>query len=226
MDYPGFERLISRLAREIPDEYMEGIVSIEVSPKAVPHPLRTDVYTMGECIPVHSEGNTITSRVVLYHGSFRALADMRPEFEWREEAWETLTHELRHHLEWLADAQALEEYDWAAEHNFARHEGQPFDPLFFQAGEEQAPGYYKVEDDIFVDRPVRKRPDTATLEWRGDRYDIPVPAAELPLYLLVEGVRQPPPGDLILVLRRKPRLRDILLRQASPTQHVARAKRR
>ena len=58
--------------------------------------------------------------MVLYHGSFAALARVNGGLDWREEAWETLTHELRHHLEWRARAPDLEELDWAVEQNFAR----------------------------------------------------------------------------------------------------------
>ena len=63
----------------------------------------------------------LQSRVVLYHGSFAALARIGPGFDWREETWETLSHELRHHLEWRANVAVLEAYDWAAEQNFCRN---------------------------------------------------------------------------------------------------------
>src|SRR5881296_4512246 len=145
--------MIDRLAREVPAEFADGIVAIEVSPKVMPHPRRGDVYTLGECIPLEWSGNgaDLQSRVVLYHGSFAALARLG-DFDWRAEAWETLTHELRHHLEWRANVDALAAYDWAAEQNFARHEGHPFDPLFYRSGEELAPGVYKVDDDVFMER--------------------------------------------------------------------------
>src|SRR5439155_1125503 len=79
------------------------------------------------------------------------LARFAPEFEWRHETWETLSHELRHHLEWRANVEALEAYDWAAEQNFARQEGEAFDPTFYRSGEALAPGVYKVDDDVFVE---------------------------------------------------------------------------
>ena len=74
MQFAEFERLIRRLTREIPAEYLEGIAAIDVSPKAIPDPVRADVYTLGECIPLHGSDSEIQSRAVLYHGSFRALA--------------------------------------------------------------------------------------------------------------------------------------------------------
>jgi hypothetical protein len=135
MRLDAFTKMVEGLRARVPSEFLQGIVSVEVSPKSVPHPIRADVYTLGECIPLEwsGDGTDLHSRVVLYHGSFAALAG-KGGLDWRDEAWETLTHELRHHLEWRANVQALERYDWAAEQNFARHEGEPFDPLFYRAG--------------------------------------------------------------------------------------------
>ncbi len=105
--------------RRGPPEFLEGIAEITVSPRTVPHPARSDIFTLGECIPLPDGAgggpDAVQSRVVLYHGSFAALARVNGGFDWREEAWETLTHELRHHLEWRARAPDLEELDWAVE---------------------------------------------------------------------------------------------------------------
>ncbi len=81
---------------------------------------------------------------------------MQEGFDWREEAWETLTHELRHHLEWRARAPALEAFDRAVEQNFARQDGEPFDPLFYLDGEPAGESAYRVEDDVFLDRAGRR----------------------------------------------------------------------
>src|SRR5512139_1994666 len=99
--------MVRRMADEVPAEYLDGVAEIVVSRKAVPHPARSEIWTMGECIPlpaIDAEPDAIQSRVVLYYGSFAALAATDPDFDWREEAWETLTHELRHRLGWRARA--------------------------------------------------------------------------------------------------------------------------
>lgn len=190
-----------------------------VSPRTLPHPTRADVYTLGECIPIHggSEPDGVHSRVVLYHGSFLALSRITEGFDWRQEAFDTLTHELRHHLEWRAHAPDLEAFDAAAEHNFARQEGDPFDPLFFLDGENPAEDVYQVDDDWFLDQVTTRIPHRIEFTWHGQRYQAPVPAgATLPAFVrVVDGVAEPPPGDLVLVLRRKPRLID-LFRTAAP----------
>lgn len=214
MRFRDFETLVRRLSAEVPASFYDGVAEVVVSPRAVPHPVRGDIWTLGECVPiaVTDEGaDGIQSRIVLYHGSFAALAELAEGFDWRHEAWETLTHELRHHLEWRARAPDLEAYDAAAEHNFARADGETFDPVFFLDGEVVADGVYKVDDDYFLDRPVRGVPDRLSFVWHGRTYGAPVPAGvSLPAFLTVDGIQDPPPGDLIVVLRSRSVLRALL----------------
>ncbi len=216
-----FEAMVRRMAEDIPHHYLDGVAAIDVSAKRFPHPVRAGVYTLGECIPIEAVGGEVTSRIVLYYGSFRALAADRPAFEWRAEAWETLTHELRHHLEWRADTARLDEYDWAAEQNFARIDGQPYDPLFYRAGERLAERVYRVDDDVFVERPVSRVPGVATLAWHGRSYRVAVPSGSLPLDLVLEGLDDPPPGDVILAFRRRPGIWSLWRRPAPPRQRHA-----
>ena len=225
MRLSDFEAMIARMASELPAEYLDGIAEITVSRKTVPHPVRADVYTLGECIPLPAAGSEvddIQSRVVLYHGSFLATADQDPAFDWREEAWETLTHEVRHHLEWRARVPDLEALDRAAEFNYARQDGEPFDPFFFHDGEVIAPGVFRIEDDYFLEQVVRDPPAQARFGWHGREYLVEVPAdTTVPAFLVVEGVLDPPPGELVLVLTRKAGLRD-LFRQATTYQAAVR----
>jgi hypothetical protein len=217
MRQDDFERMVRRMEQEVPAEFLAGVAEIAVSPRTVPHPTRDEIFTLGECIPlpaVDGAADGIQSRVVLYHGSFQALARTAPGFDWRAEAWETLTHELRHHLEWRARAPDLEAYDRAAEHNFARQDGEPFDPLFFLDGEPAGSDRYQVDDDVFVDVTVDDMPAERRLLWCGRVYRVAVPPeATLPAFLTVEGVAEPPEGELVLVLRRRPKLRDLLRRR-------------
>ncbi len=224
MRLADFEAMVRRMAHELPPEYLDGVAEVVVSPKTVPHPARADIYTLGECIPlpaVSGEPDAVQSRVVLYHGSFQALAALDPHFDWREESWETLTHEVRHHLEWRAQAPDLEALDAAAEANYARQDGAAFDPLFYHGGEQVAPNVYRIEDDYFMEEVVRRLPAAVRVAWHGRTYDVPLPAgARCPAYLTLDGVQDPPPGELILVLRHKPRLRD-LFRPSATFQAVA-----
>ena len=192
-------------------------MTIEASAKTVPHPVHADVYTLGECIPLEWSGSgaDLQSRVVLYHGSFQALAGLGAgDFDWRAEAWETLTHELRHHLEWRANVAALEAYDWAAEENFKRHEGEPFDPVFYRSGEKVAAGVWKVEDDVFIE-------GSAELIWHGARYRVKIPDAARPLFVTLDSLVEPPPGEAVLVLPRRLSLLNFW-RSVTPTEAFVR----
>ena len=214
MTYEDFRALIERLKGEIPREFGQGVADIEVSPKTVPHPVHADVYTLGECVPLTwtGDGTDLQSKIVLFHGSFAALARQQSAYDWRGEAWETLTHELRHHLEFRARARALEAYDWAADENFARRDGRPFDPVFYRSGERVADGIYKVDDDVFLESRARE------FTWHGRRYRVTV-AVPPPAFLTLRGLVAEPPGDAVLVLTRRFSLRD-LWRRAPITQRT------
>src|SRR6266480_1422515 len=202
-----FRQLVERLVKQVPAAYLDGVVVVEVSPKALPHPRRADVYTLGECIPREWSGNgaDLQSRVVLYHGSFAALARLG-DFDWRAEAWEALTHELRHHLEWRAHVSRLDAYDWAA-------------------GESVDDGVWKVDDDLFValdDSGVRG--SEIEIPWHGRAYRVAVPTVEptTALFLVLDGLRDPPPGDAVVVVKPAQGLRDLVRRHPAPVQVVAR----
>jgi hypothetical protein len=226
--------MVRRMTRELPAGFLDGIDAVTVTGKTVPHPVRADIYTLGECVPHDFAGQDATaqlrSEVLLHYGSFAALARLAEDFDWRHEAWETLTHEVRHHLEWRARLPDLERLDDAVEANYARHDGEPFPPLFHLDGEAVAPRITKVEDDVFVDCMVSAREHAKLggaewpFTWHGRTWHIALPA-QLPdvLFVTAEGVVPPPAGELVIVVRRKPGARD-MLRRASIVQATARAR--
>ena len=218
MQLDDFRSLVERLTRQVPTQYLDGVVAVEVSPKTVPHPVWGDVYTLGECVPLEWSGHgaDLQSRVILYHGSFAALAQLgggarSGDFDWREEAWDTLTHELRHHLEWRANEAALEAFDWAAEQNFARHDGEAFDPAFYRSGERITDGVFKVDDDVFLEGGRGMgRGKGCEITWHGRRYRVTLPKdLRAPAFVTLQGLEDPPPGDAVLVLLRRPSLLDL-----------------
>ncbi|HJS43634.1 MAG TPA: hypothetical protein VJ755_09195 [Gemmatimonadales bacterium] len=221
MTLEDFRTLVGRLQREIPAQFESGIADIEVSAKTVPHPVRQDVYTLGECVPLSwsGDGADLHSKIVLYYGSFDALARQEPggAFDWRGEAWDTLTHELRHHLEFRAHVARLEAYDWAGEQNFARQEGQVFDPEFYRSGERVADGIYKVDDDVFLEISGRGTGDAVSFRWHGTGYRATIKGVEPPAFLTLDGLADEPHGDAVLVLRKEFSFRD-LWRRAAITQ--------
>lgn len=210
MRFSEFEQLARAEWERIPDRFKGGIDALVVERDARPHPGRSGVWTLGECVtetyPSDFGGpDTTRSAVVLYYGSFRRLADQEDDFPWQQEIWETLTHELRHHLESLAAEDALDNMDVAVEENFKRTDGEPFDPFFYRLGEELADGWYRVEESWFLERPLPEGGDIS-FEWEGKNWRVNVPATDADvLFLDIDGVDDPP-YELCLVLLRQRRL--------------------
>ncbi len=225
MELDEFRTLVRNLASDIPDRYFDGIAAVDVSDRTVPHPTRAQVFTLGECIPFDTGTDEVVSRLVLYFGSFRALAANQEAFDWAYEARETLFHELRHHLEWRAGSDELEAYDWAVEQNILRIDGEAFEDAFYREGEVLEDGVFRVEDWYFIERVVDRAPATTELAWRGRRYRIAVPGTALPLFLTIGGLDEPLSGDVCLVFRRKTRLGDLVAGRPAISEAYADAER-
>ena len=198
MTFEEFEEAAHRMWDQIPPEYKEGIDGIVVKREAEGHPDHEDYYTLGMCFtepyPSGYMGpDTTRSFLALYHGSFAKLAERSPDFPWEEELWETITHELRHHLEFLAEDDALEGLDYALEETWKRGQGQEFDPWYYQAGLPLAPGVFRVEYDVYVEQLWEEggflEADALEFEWDGKRWAIPNPGDLGDLhYVWIHGV--------------------------------------
>lgn len=169
---------------EIPEDYKEGVDALVVRREAESDPEHAELYTMGMCFtePYPSDyGGPETTRSILalYHGSFLKVAGSDPDFPWEEELWETITHELRHHLEFMADEDALEGVDYAVEECHKREQGEDFDPWYFQSGLPVGPGAYRVEGDLYLEQewPEEQfqRADRLEFDWGGERWWVPKP---------------------------------------------------
>lgn len=224
MTFDEFERAAEHEWERIPDPFKEGIDALVIERDAKAHPGGSHIYTLGECLteswPSDYGGpDTIRSDLILYYGSFRRLAADDPEFDWEAELWETLTHELKHHLESLAAEDDLEEIDEAMEHHFRRHDGQPFDPFYYRSGEPVGDGWYRLEDAYFREAGQTTGEDVA-FTWAGRRYTIAVPESDADVTFVTVDRVPDAPDELILVLVRKKslpaRLR-ALVRKKAPT---------
>jgi len=173
---------------------LQGIDGLTVHEAARPHPEQADVVTLGECItesyPSLWEGpDTVRSSIALYYGSFLALAKRDADFDWDVELWETITHELQHHLESLAREDDLEGVDYVMEEDTRRGKGEPFDPFYYQQGVERAAGVFVAEDLVFVERRFGQTPPAqVSFDLSGRSWTVDVPPAEADLhYLRVEA---------------------------------------
>ena len=210
MKFADFERRARKAFDEIPEEYLEGIDGLTVSREAPSHPSLPDVFTLGQCLTeehLSDFGSPETTRsvIALYWGSFRALADRDPDFDWEGEIWETLTHELRHHLESLAGDDALEGVDYASDEMFKRMEGLPFDPWYYQSGDEVAPGVYDVDGSFHVEQLWTssdfEAADPLELTWKKRRFRLEKPETLGDVHF-VWAEATAVPAELVLVRKR------------------------
>lgn len=116
MTYREFRATVEVMMDEIPDTFLQGLQGVHALEQEMPEEGFVDVWRMGEYLDPGPEDflggfEGLGRHVALYYGSFVRIAEGDPDFDWDEEIWETLTHELRHHVESLAGDGALIEQD-------------------------------------------------------------------------------------------------------------------
>jgi hypothetical protein len=211
MNFKQFAARAHEMFESIPEEYREGVDGLLVEAEAQPHPELADIYTLGECrteqYPSDYGGpGSVRSFVVVFHGSFQRLSELDEGFDWEAELWETITHEVKHHLESLASEDALEVEDWVMDQNFARRQGEPFDPSFFRGGVPLEQGGFEVDGDLFVEHPL----DTAEIaagsvavEWEGRTLELPLPEAPGETHFVTVEDLEDDAGEFVVVLVRR-----------------------
>jgi hypothetical protein len=169
MNYNEFEQLIGQMWEQIPERFREGISSLEVLVEAHLDPEVEDCPLLGDCGPdpaLDSLPDTpMISTIRIFYGSFLSIArEEQDDFDWEAEAWETLLHEVRHHLEWRANHDDLGDLDDLQREQLFRDQGRPFDASFYRYAPRVAPGVTHVDDELFVEVLV------ASSDWeRGER---------------------------------------------------------
>ncbi len=123
MTYDEFRTTAEEIVAEIPDEFLRGLQGVHILEDERLEENYVDVWRMGEYLDPGPEeflgsGEGLGRHIALYYGSFIRVADGDPEFDWEEELWETITHELRHHVESLAGDVTLIEEDLMSAQEF------------------------------------------------------------------------------------------------------------
>ncbi len=212
MDFEDFEDRARRAYEDIPEQYLEGIDGLIVRRDAPEHPTLPGVYTVGECLTEtydseYGSPDTTRSMIALYWGSFREIARVDPDFDWDGEIWETLTHELRHHLESLAGDDALEDVDYAADEMFKRRQGLKFDPWYYQHGDALGGGRFAVEDEVYLEQKWSGKDfeaaATIDFDWQEQSYRIARPARLGDVHFVYVGDVEDGGRSLELVLVRR-----------------------
>ncbi len=116
MTFDEFQAALAEMVDEIPDEFLLDLQGVHALSEARLEPDFNEVYRLGEYLDPGPEnflgaGEGLGRHVALYYGSFAKIAEEDPSFDWEDELWETLTHELRHHVESLAGDVSLIEDD-------------------------------------------------------------------------------------------------------------------
>lgn len=112
MTYEAFQQAIGEMVEDIPKQFLKGLQGVHVLEEERPEEGYQDVWRMGEYLDPGPEdflgaGEGLGRHIALYYGSFVRIAEADPDFDWEDEIWETLTHELRHHVESLAGDMSL-----------------------------------------------------------------------------------------------------------------------
>lgn len=220
MDFNEFQAVAEAAFQAIPPQFREGIDGLVVRTEAETHPEMPDIFTLGYCqtesYPSDWVGpETTRSTILLYYGSFSAVARQEPDFDWEAEIHETVEHEVRHHVESLAGADGLESVDYAMDEGFRRAKGEGFDPFYYQHGDDLGRGLFQVEDQFFLEIPWES--GEVEFFWRGGRYRIPAPPPHGDVhYVWIEGVDAGPGGLEVVLLRKRGAmgvLRDLIRRR-------------
>ena len=128
MTYERFRATVEAMIDDIPDVFLQELQGVHALRDAKREEGYEDVWRMGEYLDPGPEdflggSEGLGRHVALYYGSFRRIASGDPEFDWEEEIWETLTHELQHHVESLAGDGRLIEQDLLDAEAFVRVDG-------------------------------------------------------------------------------------------------------
>ena len=112
MTYQAFTAAVEQMVDEIPEQFLEGLQGVHVLEEEHPEEDYEDVWRLGEYLDPGPEdflggGEGLGRHIALYYGSFKRIASGDRGFDWEDEIWETLTHELRHHVESLAGEMGL-----------------------------------------------------------------------------------------------------------------------
>jgi len=125
MTFEAFEALVEEMVAEIPETFLQGLQGVHVLQDAHPEDEFDDVFRLGEYLDPGpgdflGAGEGLGRHIAMYYGSFVEVARDDPQFDWEGEIWETLTHELRHHVESLAGEDFLVQEDVSDAATFPR----------------------------------------------------------------------------------------------------------
>lgn len=126
MSLEHFEQVANRLFDRVPSRLLHGlhggIIISEESEQRDPD--LPDVFVLGEYV---EDPYGLGCYIVIYYGSFKAVFSESEPHVWEEELWETMVHEIRHHVEAQAGVDDLDLEDLRDMEAFRRRQESPND---------------------------------------------------------------------------------------------------
>lgn len=109
MDIDAFAEVLEEMVARVPPELLQGLAGgVNLAEEARRDPGDPpNAFILGEYFADSCLGN----RIVFYHGSFTRLFAGQPRAVWEQEIWNTLRHEIRHHVEGMAGIEDLDVED-------------------------------------------------------------------------------------------------------------------
>lgn len=158
MDLTTFEQRAFERWESIPRRFREGVSAFVVEPGTYRKEEFEEGWVYGYCEPDEAvmaiPDAPVTSRITLFYGSFVRISMSQPEFDWEEELWETVRHELQHHLEWRAGLDHLGDEDDLQDENERRATGLSFTPDFHRWGTQLGSDAWLADGDLFLEMEV------------------------------------------------------------------------
>jgi hypothetical protein len=161
MDLATFERRADELWQSIPAHFREGVSAFIVEPGTFDMGRCEDDFALGLCEPDAAisaiPGAPLCSIIRLFYGTFVDAALNDPEFDWEAELWETIRHELQHHLEHRAGVDHLGIEDEVEIAHQRWLDGEEVDPHFYRQGTQLDRQVWLAADDLFIEVPLKKK---------------------------------------------------------------------
>ncbi len=161
MDLQTFERRALELWASIPERFRDGVTAFIVEPGTYDMGRTADDFALGLCesdeVMAQIPGAPLCSQIRIFYGTFVDAAADDPDWDWEEELWETIRHELQHHLEHRAGVDPLGDEDEVEVQNQLRIDGEDFTPFFHRGGVPLDRGVFLAGGDLFIEVKLKKQ---------------------------------------------------------------------
>lgn len=161
MDLETFERRAGEVWASFPAQFKDGVTALVIEPGAWGWGEFDDDWCYGRCDPDEAlaaiPGAPHGSIIRLFYGSFVHISRDDETFDWEYELWETIRHELQHHLGMRAGHDQLGD-DEEAERDWERYlDGRDVPFAFHRRANPLDKGVWSTDHVLFLEVPLKKQ---------------------------------------------------------------------